>query len=1136
MRCIPLSRSQGLARSLGFLSFLLALPSLGQAVDVDYELLDRLDKVNDTKSYYADLHPCPTACTGPSSNWTIYTSFDRFKQCDEPVLLTFALSYPVTSPDTPTKIPTCTLDNANTQVNSLFNGTGVDASPASSKSERNKAKGSLRRQAGVDMTCEQTTSRAQAKESKLPYELAVAGKQHDLDETRRDAPATVIEKLVGFFKDQASCSETIMFAYYRGVAAGIHLGASFGRGADALSAVSKPLIDKAKSASGSTVALQLCGYGRNVDHVSGLAVDTAGDIDAIQAAVEGWSEAMCLRSSARAEPAELTVREDGGGFVPLGVFLGGLNATFANSTRDNTISAALPAALGRRADCKTETVVTGDSCWALASKCGVSLSDFVGFNGGESFCNTLQPKQRVCCSSGSLPDIRPKKGADGTCATYMVVNGDTCAGIASANGLRVSDIEKLNRGTWCWYDRKKPPPNVNICLSEGDRPLPYQASNAVCGPTMLGTKKPTDGTELKDLKPCPLNAYCNVRGQCGVSAEFCTEEKSSSGNPGTSALQNRCVSSCGMEIKNNKNAPNGYGRIGYYEAWNYGRPCLHQRVRNANTDGTYTKIHWTFAEINIDDHTVKIVDPYHQWESFKKGLGRAKRIISFGGWGYSNNPGTYNILREAMQNRNVFATNVAKFLNDEGLDGTGPTTLKFLTVMKSKLSGKQTLSIAAPASYWYLKAFPIGRMAAVLDYIVYMTYDLHGQWDTGNQWATEGCPAGDCVRSHVNLTETTRALVMITKARCFDHQDLPPGRCTDTAGYISNAEIDEIMMGASTSAGAQQVQVWHNGAPNSDMAVYNGDEWVAYMTPTTKGTRHQLWKDMMFAGTIDWATDLQAFNGEDEYLDPRSPTGGRVECQYCDDRHCHDWQPPSCNTVRFPSCPQPSPLTHDWTQLADRCPPDYSKWSDPTGAEATESATGIPRDAVKFGEAKKSGDAQGRVEAVAPLAFTLETAVNAIQSISDAMDVEEAEQRKSTILLFLTAIFLLVPIVGEIAAVFAPLAAIGRIVSILGASRARRRSTSAASSTQRATDLMTVLGIVLVPPGRLRRRPDGQGGGPVALRKLKMEPQMDIVRKVNERASTCMLPGGRGGKRSAGVFPEGALPMSGLNADPFHRW
>lgn len=29
----------------------------------------------------------------------------------------------------------------------------------------------------------------------------------------------------------------------------------------------------------------------------------------------------------------------------------------------------------------------------------------------------------------------------------------------------------------------------------------------------------------------------------------------------------------------------------------------------------------------------------------------------------------------------------------------------------------------------------IKEMSEVLDYIVYMTYDLHGQWDAGNKWA-----------------------------------------------------------------------------------------------------------------------------------------------------------------------------------------------------------------------------------------------------------------------------------------------------------------------------------------------------------------------------------------------------------------
>jgi hypothetical protein len=42
------------------------------------------------------------------------------------------------------------------------------------------------------------------------------------------------------------------------------------------------------------------------------------------------------------------------------------------------------------------------------------------------------------------------------------------------------------------------------------------------------------------------------------------------------------------------------------------------------------------------------------------------------------------------------------------------------------LPGK-TVSIAAPSSYWYLKNYPIAEIAEVIDYIIFMTYDLHGQ-------------------------------------------------------------------------------------------------------------------------------------------------------------------------------------------------------------------------------------------------------------------------------------------------------------------------------------------------------------------------------------------------------------------------
>jgi GH18 family chitinase len=48
-----------------------------------------------------------------------------------------------------------------------------------------------------------------------------------------------------------------------------------------------------------------------------------------------------------------------------------------------------------------------------------------------------------------------------------------------------------------------------------------------------------------------------------------------------------------------------------------------------------------------------------------------------------------------------------------------------LRLVRSKLPADKSISIAAPASFWYLKAFPIAEISKTVDYIVYMTYDLY---------------------------------------------------------------------------------------------------------------------------------------------------------------------------------------------------------------------------------------------------------------------------------------------------------------------------------------------------------------------------------------------------------------------------
>ncbi|CAN8105482.1 unnamed protein product [Discula destructiva] len=259
------------------------------------------------------------------------------------------------------------------------------------------------------------------------------------------------------------------------------------------------------------------------------------------------------------------------------------------------------------------------------------------------------------------------------------------------------------------------------------------------------------------------------------------------------------------------------------------------------------------------------------------------------------------------------ATNIANFIKANNLDGVdidweypgapdllgippgspdeGTDYLAFLVLLKNLLPGK-TVSIAAPASYWYLKQFPINAMAKILDYIVFMTYDLHGQWDANNTYAQEDCDTGLCLRSHVNLTETKQSLAMITKdgvpgskvvvgvtsyGRTYKMADAgcsgptckylgtagnsmaAPGVCTATAGYIANAEIAEIMGGVSNrrqTSGGRVVKSFVDATSNSDILVYDSGEWVSYMSDATKKTRTSLYTAWGMAGTTDWASDL----------------------------------------------------------------------------------------------------------------------------------------------------------------------------------------------------------------------------------------------------------------------------------------
>lgn len=471
-----------------------------------------------------------------------------------------------------------------------------------------------------------------------------------------------------------------------------------------------PLQDLSES-SLNTIAIQMCGKPLTADHTMGLISDTTPDGKAIfrvQAAMLAWSDAQCVKDLGDTKPfgnSTIWLTKD----LEKAFYLDGSvsNSTVAsNSTDTDTDSARVSA----QAECTTRQVISGDSCASLATKCKITAANLAKYNPSKTFCSTLAVGQYICCSSGTLPDKRPKPNADGSCASLVIHSGDSCSAIGAKYGLTIKELESMNQKTWGWSGCDHLLVGINACLSSGTPALPASVADAECGPQKPGTKKPAAGTDLATLNQCPLKACCNVWGHCGTTTDFCT--KASLGPPGTTQPgKNSCISNCGTDIVNNGSPPSSFKKLGYFEAWNVEeRPCLRMDVTKVPSDLTH--LHFAFGDIG-PGFRVSVAKARDQFDKFVKMTG-VKRIIAFGGWTASTDPSSYWIFREGVKaaNRETLATNLANFVIDNKLDGLdvdweypgapdlpgipaadpidGQAYLELLKLLKAKLGCKST--------------------------------------------------------------------------------------------------------------------------------------------------------------------------------------------------------------------------------------------------------------------------------------------------------------------------------------------------------------------------------------------------------------------------------------------------------------
>ncbi|KAJ5646513.1 glycoside hydrolase [Penicillium lividum] len=781
---------------------------------------------------------CPYSCSASydTASMIAYHSTDRLSVCNETMLLDFAIHNPLNDTHTQSTIYACSTANMDANLSSrrYFLQTNT-----------------------TDVSLELGTWGSSA--SMLDSDLL-----------------SVIEEVETYLGKSANDGKSsTIFGYNGNVAVGVYIGGRLEK-TNAATTIADEIRSFINSEGASEqMAIQYCGTTSN--YIAGLAISVSDDaLPTVQQLVKTWSLTGCVTGFEYSEDIPSSLK------VEIGTSLD-------------------KRTLHRRSDCTTVQVVSGDSCSTLVTECGITSTEFYEYNTASDLCSTLAVGQYVCCSSGDLPDNSPQPYSNGTCYTYLVESGDYCSAIAAAYSITVDDIDLYNNHTWGWLGCDNLQAGENICLSSGDPPFPSALENSVCGPQVPGTS--ANGTEWNKwatLNPCPLNACCDVWGEYGITPEFCTESESTTGNPGTSESDtNGCISNCGTDITNNSDGPDEFFALGYFEAFNTNREYLTMEVYSIDTS-QYTHIMYAFRLIS-SDYSISINSS--QSEQFNQflGLTDVKKIVSFGGWDFSTSVDTYMIFREGVtsDNRETLAQNIADFISSNGIDGVdfdweypgepdidsipagsddnSTNYLAFLKELRSLIDDDITISITIPACFWYLQAFPVADLNDVVDFFIYMTYDLHGQWDYRNESTDDGCLDGNCLRSHVNLTETGYSLAMVTKGgaessklmvgvssygRSFEmttadctgpdctytgpDSGATPGRCTQTAGYISNAEIDEIISSNPT------VQVLFDDDSDSDIIVYNDTQWVGYMTTTTtKSTRTTYYKGLNMGGTTE---------------------------------------------------------------------------------------------------------------------------------------------------------------------------------------------------------------------------------------------------------------------------------------------
>ncbi|EXL80397.1 chitinase [Fusarium oxysporum f. sp. conglutinans race 2 54008] len=388
------------------------------------------------------------------------------------------------------------------------------------------------------------------------------------------------------------------------------------------------------------------------------------------------------------------------------------------------------------------------------------------------------------------------------------------------------------------------------------------------------------GLKYSNFTTCPLSVCCSDYGFCGTLSSYCK---------GKTVASPKCDKAKHSSDKRT---------IGYYEGWNYQRPCGNMEPEDIPL-GYYTHINFAFALVNPDTYRLDPMDKgtasrYGRVSALKQQQKDLEVWIAIGGWAM-NDPGKYRTvfsdLAKSEKKQDDFFDSLITFLQRYDFDGVDldweypvaeerggieedfENYVNLLARLRKRLNSsgrKYGLTLTLPASYWYLKGFDIVNMERYLDWFNIMTYDIHGVWDENIE------SLGPYAHAHTNLTEIQQGLELLWRnninpervvmglgfygrsftmksanclnAGCEFSDGAKGGECTGTKGVLSASEINKIIKNGGKMKLDEDAAV--------QIVTWDSNQWVSWDDAKTLKMKLDYANEHCLGGTMVWAIDL----------------------------------------------------------------------------------------------------------------------------------------------------------------------------------------------------------------------------------------------------------------------------------------